>query len=155
MKQYGQTINLKDDPATIAKYIEHHRSVWPEVERGLKAIGIRRMLIWIRDRQLFMFMETADEFDPARDFARYERSDPTDPGMAAVDGLDAGTGRRRASRRMVGRDGAGLLAVADGAVGDVSSNESPGRCRAPSAGFSVAVTRRLHARHSDVAHHMF
>ena len=76
MKQYGQTINLKDDPATIAKYVEHHRSVWPEVERGLKAIGIGRMLIWIHGRQLFMFMETADEFDPARDFARYERSDP-------------------------------------------------------------------------------
>jgi L-rhamnose mutarotase len=76
MKQYGQTIKLKDDPAVIAKYIEHHRSVWPEVERGLRAIGIKRMLIWMLGRQLFMFMETGDDFDPGRDFARYEQSDP-------------------------------------------------------------------------------
>ncbi len=76
MKVYGQTLNLKDDPAIIERYLEHHRHVWPEVEQGLRAIGIRRMLIWILGRRLFMFMETEDGFDPARDFARYEASDP-------------------------------------------------------------------------------
>jgi L-rhamnose mutarotase len=34
------------------------------------------MLIWILGRRLFMFMETDDSFDPARDFARYEASHP-------------------------------------------------------------------------------
>ncbi len=76
MKRYGRTLNLKDDPAIIAHYIEHHRAVWPEVERGLRAIGIERMLIWLLGRRLFMLMETADAFDPERDWPRYMASDP-------------------------------------------------------------------------------
>ncbi len=74
MKRYGQTIKLKDDPAIIARYVEYHRNVWPEVERGLKSIGIRRMLIFLLGRQLFMYMETDDGFDMERDFPRYEAS---------------------------------------------------------------------------------
>ncbi len=76
MKQYGRTINLKDDPQTIERYLEHHRAIWPEVERGLESIGIQRMLIFKLGRQLFMFMETTDAFDPERDFPRYEASNP-------------------------------------------------------------------------------
>jgi L-rhamnose mutarotase len=76
MKQYGRTINLKDDPEILRRYVEHHRAAWPEVERGLKSIGIRRMMIWMMGRQLFMFMETDDSFDSQRDFARYEASHP-------------------------------------------------------------------------------
>jgi L-rhamnose mutarotase len=76
MKQYGRTIDLKNDPKTIERYLEHHRAIWPEVERGLKSIGIQRMLIYKLGRQLFMFMETTDDFEPERDFARYEATDP-------------------------------------------------------------------------------
>jgi L-rhamnose mutarotase len=76
MKRYGRTLNLKDDPDTIAAYIDHHRNVWPEVERGLRAIGIERMLIWLLGRRLFMLMETTDDFDEARDWRRYMASDP-------------------------------------------------------------------------------
>jgi L-rhamnose mutarotase len=76
MKYYGRTLNLKNDPSNIQRYLEHHRSVWPEVEKGLRTIGIRRMLIWILGRRLFMYLETEDGFDPERDFARYEASHP-------------------------------------------------------------------------------
>ncbi|HEY6301242.1 MAG TPA: L-rhamnose mutarotase [Candidatus Binatus sp.] len=76
MKQYGRTINLKDHPQIIERYLEHHRAIWPEVERGLKSVGVERMLIFKLGRQLFMFMETTDAFDPERDFARYEASNP-------------------------------------------------------------------------------
>jgi L-rhamnose mutarotase len=76
MKQYGQTINLRDDPEILRRYVEYHREAWPEVIDGLKSIGIRRMLIWMLGRQLFMMMETEDDFDLARDFARYEQSTP-------------------------------------------------------------------------------
>jgi L-rhamnose mutarotase len=76
MRQYGRTLNLKNDPAIIARYVDYHRTVWPEVERGLRAIGIERMLIWLLGRRLFMFMETVDDFDPERDFARYMDSAP-------------------------------------------------------------------------------
>lgn len=75
MKRYAQTINLKDDPRIIAQYIEHHRAVWPEVERGLQSVGIKRMLIWRLGRSLFMVMETDDVFDPARDLPRYIEMD--------------------------------------------------------------------------------
>jgi len=75
MKRYARTLNLKDDPAIIARYVEYHRAVWPEVEKGLRAIGIERMLIWRLGRRLFMLMETADGFEPERDFARYMESD--------------------------------------------------------------------------------
>jgi L-rhamnose mutarotase len=76
VKRYAQTLNLKDDPAIIARYVEYHRAVWPEVERGLRAIGIEKMLIWRLGRRLFMVMETSDAFDPERDWPRYIESDP-------------------------------------------------------------------------------
>jgi L-rhamnose mutarotase len=71
MQRYARTLNLRDDPDTIASYVEHHRAVWPEVEAGLREIGIERMLIWRLGRRLFMLVEAADGFDWDRDFARY------------------------------------------------------------------------------------
>lgn len=79
MKRYAQTLNLKDDPDIIARYDAHHAAVWPEVERGLRAIGIERMLIWRLGRRLFMVMETADSFDPERDWPRYMAMEPRIP----------------------------------------------------------------------------
>ena len=72
MKHYGMTLQVKDDPATIESYVEHHQHVWPEVEAGLRSIGIEKMRIWLLGRRLFMHMETVDDFQPGRDFARYE-----------------------------------------------------------------------------------
>jgi L-rhamnose mutarotase len=71
MKRYALTVNLKNDPGIIARYVDHHRAVWPEVEAGLRDIGIERMLIWRLQRQLFMLVEAGDAFDWERDFARY------------------------------------------------------------------------------------
>lgn len=76
VKHYAQTIDLKDDPQIVETYVAHHRAVWPEVERGLQATGIQRMRIWRLGRRLFMLMETADTFEPARDWPRYMASDP-------------------------------------------------------------------------------
>lgn len=76
MKTYAQTLDLKDGPDVIATYDEHHHAVWPEVQRGLRGIGIERMRIWRLGRRLFMLMETVDAFDPDRDFARYMEGDP-------------------------------------------------------------------------------
>jgi L-rhamnose mutarotase len=76
MKTYAQTLDLKDGPGAIERYVEHHGAVWPEVQRGLRDIGIEHMRIWRLGRRLFMLMETIDTFDPDRDFARYMESDP-------------------------------------------------------------------------------
>mgnify|MGYP000310998848 CR=1 FL=1 len=71
MRRFAQTLDLIDDPDVIAAYDAEHRAVWPEVLRGLRAIGIRTMTIWRFGTRLFMLVETDDEFDPARDYQRY------------------------------------------------------------------------------------
>ncbi len=71
MQHYALTLNLKGDPAAIEQYKAHHQRVWPEVEQALKAVGVREMKIFLLGRRMFMYITTADGFNPARDFARY------------------------------------------------------------------------------------
>lgn len=70
MQSFGLTLCLKDDPEKIAAYKAHHRAVWPEVLARLREVGVQRMEIFLRGRRMFMYIETDDAFDPARDFAR-------------------------------------------------------------------------------------
>ena len=70
MKVYGLTLLLRDDPATIERYKEYHRHVWPEVTARIHECGIRTMRIFLLQRRMFMYIETDDTFDPATDFAR-------------------------------------------------------------------------------------
>lgn len=71
MKSFGMVLNLKDDASLIEDYKEYHRAVWPEVLGALRGIGIERMKIFLHGRNLFMFLETRDDFDLATDFPRY------------------------------------------------------------------------------------
>ena len=48
MKRYCQTLELRDDPEMIAKYVEAHAHVWPEVVAGQREVGILSMEIWRR-----------------------------------------------------------------------------------------------------------
>ena len=70
MKRYCQTLTLVDDEELIAKYVEAHAHVWPEIIAGQRAVGIVDMQIYRRGRSLFMIMDTADDFDFERDMAR-------------------------------------------------------------------------------------
>lgn len=70
MKRYCQTLTLVDDEEMIARYIEVHAHVWPEVIAGQLEVGILSMEIWRRGRSLFMIMDTCDDFDFNRDMAR-------------------------------------------------------------------------------------
>lgn len=70
MKRYCQTLTLVDDGALVAKYIEAHSHVWPEVIAGQREVGILSMEIYRHGRSLFMIMDTVDEFDFTRDMAR-------------------------------------------------------------------------------------
>ncbi len=76
MKTYGLTLQLKDDAAGIEAYKAHHRQPWLEALDGLRAVGINEMRIFLLGRRLFMYMETTDDFDPSRDFARYVEANP-------------------------------------------------------------------------------
>jgi L-rhamnose mutarotase len=66
MKRYARTVMLKDDPQVIAQYEAYHANAWPEVNAGLVRGGVRRMYIYRYGRQLFMFMETGDDYDLQR-----------------------------------------------------------------------------------------
>jgi L-rhamnose mutarotase len=70
VKTFGLTLMLRDDPAKIEAYKEHHRHVWPEVTDRLRQVGVREMRIFLRGRRMFMYIETDDDFDPQRDFVR-------------------------------------------------------------------------------------
>ncbi len=71
MKEFGLTLNLKDDPEIIREYREYHSSVWPEVTSALKQVGILDMKIWLLGRRLFMYYKAKDDFNPEIDFPKY------------------------------------------------------------------------------------
>ena len=64
MKRFCYTLDLKEDPDLIKKYIEHHKNVWPEILDSITNAGIINMEIYNVGNRLFMIMETADDFDP-------------------------------------------------------------------------------------------
>lgn len=73
MKRYCQTLTLVDHPEMIAKYVEAHSHVWPEIIEGQRAVGILNMQIYRHGRILFMIMDTVDDFDFERDMARLSK----------------------------------------------------------------------------------
>lgn len=65
-----RTLRLRDDPSLIAQYIEVHKSVWPEIQKGIRSVGITGMEIYISGATLFMIIDMADGADPESAFAR-------------------------------------------------------------------------------------
>ena len=70
MKRYCQTLSLKDDPQLVEKYIEVHAHGWPEIIEGQHEVGILSMEIYAKGRNLFMIVDTVDDFDWERDMTR-------------------------------------------------------------------------------------
>ncbi len=70
MKRYCQTLTLVYDPEMVAKYVDAHAHVWPEIVQGQREVGILDMQIYRKGCSLFMIMDTVDEFDFERDMAR-------------------------------------------------------------------------------------
>ena len=70
MKRYCQCLQLVDNEEMIAKYVAVHKNVWPEVIEGQRAVGIIDMQIYRNGRNLFMIIDTIDDFDFVRDMAR-------------------------------------------------------------------------------------
>jgi L-rhamnose mutarotase len=69
------TVDLKDDPALVASYLEHHKRVWPEVLRSLKASGIVGMEIYVLGRRVVMCVDT-NGHDFRQSFAAHHASHP-------------------------------------------------------------------------------
>lgn len=70
MKRYCQILRIKDDAESIARYCEAHAHVWPEVQQGMRQVGILDMQIYRKDNTLFMICDTVDGFDWEKDSAR-------------------------------------------------------------------------------------
>ena len=70
MKRFCQTLELRDDPEMIEKYCEAHAHVWPEIQAGIREVGILDMQIFRLGTRLFMIMDTVDDFDFVVDNAR-------------------------------------------------------------------------------------
>ena len=64
-KRYSQTLELKDDPELIRKYVEAHdrEHHWHEIIEGIRSVGIEEMEIYILGNRLFMIVETPDDFN--------------------------------------------------------------------------------------------
>ena len=71
-RRYCQTLDLKDDPALIAEYVERHSATnrWPEIPEGIRSVGILEMEIYLIGNRLFMIVETAEDFEWDTAFAR-------------------------------------------------------------------------------------
>ena len=74
-RRYCQTLDLKDDPALIAEYVDRHSEAkrWPEIVEGIRSAGILEMEIYLIDTRLFMIVETAADFDWDSAFARLSK----------------------------------------------------------------------------------
>src|SRR5574344_1151746 len=75
VKRYCQTLDLKDDPALIAKYRQAHDSEhsWKEIRDGIRQVGILEMEIYILDNRLFMIVETPLDFNWDEAMARLSK----------------------------------------------------------------------------------
>ena len=73
MKRYCQTLELVDDPQLISQYCEAHAHVWPEIQAGIREVGILDMQIFRKGTHLFMICDTVDDFDWVKDNARLSR----------------------------------------------------------------------------------
>ena len=74
-KRYCLTLDLKNDPASIAAYKRHHQKIWPEITESIKSAGILDMEIYLLETRLFMIMEVEDAFS----FERKAEADRNHP----------------------------------------------------------------------------
>ncbi len=62
MKRYCLALDLKNDPELIEAYKEHHKNVWPEIEKSIIDSGINSLEIYLIENRLFMILECIDSF---------------------------------------------------------------------------------------------
>lgn len=86
MKQFAFTIQLKDNQEAVETYCRYHQSVWPEVERDLAGVGVRRMRTYRIGERLMTVIDADDSFvpDDLNHYATCERTRQWDKIMNAL-----------------------------------------------------------------------
>jgi L-rhamnose mutarotase len=74
--RYCLALDLKEDPALIARYEELHREVWPDVIRHIRDQGVVYMEIYRLGTRLTMIMETDDTLYDAERMKLAAESNP-------------------------------------------------------------------------------
>ncbi len=85
MKRYCLTLNLRNDAALIAEYIEHHKEGRPAIHKSIRDAGVTDMQIYELDGHLFMIMDTEDSFS----FERKACMDGANPAVQEWEALTA------------------------------------------------------------------
>lgn len=64
-KRYCQTLDLKNESGLIEEYKKRHsqEAHWPEINAGIRSVGILEMEIYLIGNRLFMIVETLLDFD--------------------------------------------------------------------------------------------
>ena len=75
MRRFCMSLNLRPDPLLMAEYVARHRAVWPEVLQSIRNAGVLDMQIYQRGTQLFMIMDTTEDFT----FERKRAMDQANP----------------------------------------------------------------------------
>ena len=65
VKRYVQTMELRDEPALIARYRRAHsrEESWKEVRDGIRQVGILELEVYLVGTRLVMIVETPLDFD--------------------------------------------------------------------------------------------
>ena len=61
-RRYCLTLDLKDDPQSIAEYKRYHEKIWPEITRSIKDAGVLDLEIYLRGTRMFMILEVDENF---------------------------------------------------------------------------------------------
>lgn len=77
MQRFALTLSLRPDPMLVEKYVARHREVWPTVLASLRDSGVLRSEIYLRGYQLFMVLDTTDDFS----FERKAAMDQANPAV--------------------------------------------------------------------------
>jgi L-rhamnose mutarotase len=62
-RRYCLALDLKNDPATIADYIRHHKNVSSTIIQSITEADVTVMDIYLTGNRLFMIMEVGASFD--------------------------------------------------------------------------------------------
>jgi L-rhamnose mutarotase len=90
MKRYCLTLDLVDNPQSIAEYKRYHEHVWPEITRSIRDSGIEDMEIYLLGNRLFMIMEVNDDFS----FEKKAKADNCNPKVQEWEKLMGGFQQR-------------------------------------------------------------
>lgn len=62
MQRFCLSLTLRHDPELMAEYIRLHQDVWPEIRESIYDAHVIDMQIYRCNYQLFMIMDTTDDF---------------------------------------------------------------------------------------------